>query len=144
MGKSPAVITPNTVIASATRYTARRKCERNRKRMAETSVPQCVGGPHHRPGVAGDADAVDDLVAQREQPDAEDREVDQEHRPPQPARALEHAQDVPVQGLLRDRARQVLGRAHVLRGHHRLVSDLVLVAGVAHDSLPAGSSSSLR
>ena len=42
IGKSPAVITPNTVMASATRYTARRKCERKRKRMADTSVPQCA------------------------------------------------------------------------------------------------------
>src|SRR6266850_1952473 len=40
IGNSPAVMTPNTVIASATRYTARRKCERNRNRIADTSVPQ--------------------------------------------------------------------------------------------------------
>ena len=41
-GNRPAVITANTVIASAVRYTAVRHPERNRKRIAEISVPECA------------------------------------------------------------------------------------------------------
>ena len=42
MGNRPAVATANTVIASATRYTAVRNRARKRKRMAEISVPECA------------------------------------------------------------------------------------------------------
>ena len=41
-GNSPAVITANTVITSATRYTAVRQPDRNRNRIAEMSVPECA------------------------------------------------------------------------------------------------------
>src|SRR2546427_6310609 len=41
-GNSPAVITANTVIASAVRYTAVRHPERKRNRIAEISVPECA------------------------------------------------------------------------------------------------------
>ena len=41
-GNSPAVITANTVIASAVRYTAVRHPDRNRNRIAEISVPECA------------------------------------------------------------------------------------------------------
>jgi hypothetical protein len=39
IGKSAAVMTANTVIASVDRYTAVRQGERNRNRIAEMSVP---------------------------------------------------------------------------------------------------------
>ncbi len=41
-GKSPAVITANTVMASAERLNALRNFARNRKRTAEMSVPECA------------------------------------------------------------------------------------------------------
>jgi hypothetical protein len=41
-GNKPAVMTANTVMISATRYTAVRHPERNRNRMAEMSVPECA------------------------------------------------------------------------------------------------------
>ena len=41
IGNRPAVMTANTVMASVERYTAVRQGERNRKRIAEISVPAC-------------------------------------------------------------------------------------------------------
>ena len=41
-GKSPAVITAKTVMASAVLYTAVRHAERNKNRIAEISVPECA------------------------------------------------------------------------------------------------------
>ena len=42
IGNRPAVMTANTVMASAVRYTAVRHAERNRYRIAEISVPECA------------------------------------------------------------------------------------------------------
>ena len=74
--------------------------------------------------MAGDADAVHDLVALGDAADGEDREVEQEDRPPQPAGLADELEQVLVQGPLRHggaaRGRGVLeglGGAHGDVGH---------------------------
>jgi hypothetical protein len=60
-----------------------------------------VARPHHRPRVAGDADALHDLIALGDQRDGEDREVDQEDRPPDRPRLADGSERILVERLLR-------------------------------------------